>query len=217
MAALIYLVETLLSLCLVTVLLRLLLQWSRADFRNPLARSIVHLTNPDRRSPRLHAAGADSGGWIRRRASRSSYSRYCKSRSCLAAQRLRSAAGVDMAATRRRRDPAYDVVDLPAGDLHLRAALADRTGHLLPGPGPAGIAAARTGAACPFRPSDPAGSADSIYPRCGRSSRFKRCLFCCARCADGGVCALELRCSQLHRLPRQCARAYKKRHLRARK
>ena len=28
------------------MLLRLLLQWSRADFRNPLARSIVHLTNP---------------------------------------------------------------------------------------------------------------------------------------------------------------------------
>ena len=46
MAALIYLIETLLSLCLLAVLLRLLLQWSRADFRNPLARSIVHLTNP---------------------------------------------------------------------------------------------------------------------------------------------------------------------------
>src|SRR5271168_2445060 len=46
MAALIYLVQTLLSLCLLAVLLRLLLQWSRADFRNPLARSIVHLTNP---------------------------------------------------------------------------------------------------------------------------------------------------------------------------
>jgi YggT family protein len=46
MAALIYLFETLLSLCLVAVLLRLLLQWSRADFRNPLARSIVHITNP---------------------------------------------------------------------------------------------------------------------------------------------------------------------------
>jgi YggT family protein len=46
MAALIYLIETLLSLCLIAVLLRLLLQWSRADFRNPLARSIVHLTNP---------------------------------------------------------------------------------------------------------------------------------------------------------------------------
>ncbi len=46
MAALIYLFETLLSLCLLAVLLRLLLQWSRADFRNPLARSIVHLTNP---------------------------------------------------------------------------------------------------------------------------------------------------------------------------
>jgi YggT family protein len=46
MAALIYLFETLLSLCLIAVLLRLLLQWSRADFRNPLARSIVHITNP---------------------------------------------------------------------------------------------------------------------------------------------------------------------------
>jgi YggT family protein len=46
MAALIFLLETLLKLCLLTVLLRLLLQWSRADFRNPLARSIVHLTNP---------------------------------------------------------------------------------------------------------------------------------------------------------------------------
>jgi YggT family protein len=46
MAALIYLFETLLSLCLMAVLLRLLLQWSRADFRNPLARSIIHLTNP---------------------------------------------------------------------------------------------------------------------------------------------------------------------------
>jgi len=45
-AALIYLVQTLLSLCLLAVLLRLLLQWSRGDFRNPLARSIVHLTNP---------------------------------------------------------------------------------------------------------------------------------------------------------------------------
>ena len=28
------------------VLLRLLLQWSRADFRNPLCQAIVHLTNP---------------------------------------------------------------------------------------------------------------------------------------------------------------------------
>ena len=29
-----------------TILLRLLLQWSRADFRNPLARAIVQLSNP---------------------------------------------------------------------------------------------------------------------------------------------------------------------------
>jgi YggT family protein len=46
MAALIFLVRTLLSLCMIGVLLRLLLQWARADFRNPLARSIVHITNP---------------------------------------------------------------------------------------------------------------------------------------------------------------------------
>jgi YggT family protein len=46
MEALIYLLDTLLSLCMLAVLLRLLLQWSRADFRNPLARSIVHITNP---------------------------------------------------------------------------------------------------------------------------------------------------------------------------
>jgi len=46
MAALIFLLETLLSLCMIAVLLRLLLQWSRADFRTPLARSILQLTNP---------------------------------------------------------------------------------------------------------------------------------------------------------------------------
>ena len=46
MDALIYLLETLLSLCLIAVLLRLLLQWSRADFRNPLCQAIVRLTNP---------------------------------------------------------------------------------------------------------------------------------------------------------------------------
>jgi YggT family protein len=46
MAALIFLLETLLKLAMLAVLLRLLLQWSRADFRNPLARSILQLTNP---------------------------------------------------------------------------------------------------------------------------------------------------------------------------
>ena len=46
MAAVTYIVQTLLSLWLVAVLLRLFLQWARADFRNPLARSLVQLTNP---------------------------------------------------------------------------------------------------------------------------------------------------------------------------
>ena len=46
MAALLYLIDTLLSLAQLVFLLRLLLQWARADFRNPLSRSIVQLSNP---------------------------------------------------------------------------------------------------------------------------------------------------------------------------
>jgi YggT family protein len=46
MAALLYLIDTLLSLAQLAFLMRLLLQWSRADFRNPLARAVVQLSNP---------------------------------------------------------------------------------------------------------------------------------------------------------------------------
>ncbi|KLT71930.1 membrane protein, partial [Neisseria arctica] len=46
MTALIYLVDTLLTLALFVVLARLLLQWARADFRNPIAQAIVKITNP---------------------------------------------------------------------------------------------------------------------------------------------------------------------------
>jgi len=46
MAALQYLIDTLLSLAELAFMLRLLLQWARADFRNPLLRSLVELTNP---------------------------------------------------------------------------------------------------------------------------------------------------------------------------
>jgi YggT family protein len=46
MTALIFIVDTLLSLALFVVLARLLLQWARADFRNPIAQAIVRLTNP---------------------------------------------------------------------------------------------------------------------------------------------------------------------------
>jgi YggT family protein len=44
--ALIYIVETLMSLALFVVMARLLLQLSRADFRNPLCQAVVQLTNP---------------------------------------------------------------------------------------------------------------------------------------------------------------------------
>ena len=46
MDALVFLIETLFSLYLFVLLLRLLLQLVRADFRNPLARAIVQLSNP---------------------------------------------------------------------------------------------------------------------------------------------------------------------------
>ena len=46
MSAIIYIVDTLLWLALLVVMLRLLLQLTRADFRNPLAQAIVRLTNP---------------------------------------------------------------------------------------------------------------------------------------------------------------------------
>jgi YggT family protein len=41
-----YIIDALLSLALFVVMARLLLQLTRADFRNPLAQAIVQLTNP---------------------------------------------------------------------------------------------------------------------------------------------------------------------------
>src|ERR1039457_1186009 len=46
MSALIYIMQSLLTLDLFVVLLRLLLQWARADFRNMICQAIVRLTNP---------------------------------------------------------------------------------------------------------------------------------------------------------------------------
>ena len=46
MSALIFILDTLLSLALFVVLARLLLQWARADFRNPICQAVVRLTNP---------------------------------------------------------------------------------------------------------------------------------------------------------------------------
>jgi YggT family protein len=46
MSALIYIIQSLLTLALCVVLLRLLLQWARADFRNQVCQAIVRLTNP---------------------------------------------------------------------------------------------------------------------------------------------------------------------------
>jgi YggT family protein len=46
MSALIFIVDTLLALALFVALARLLLQWARADFRNPICQAVVRLTNP---------------------------------------------------------------------------------------------------------------------------------------------------------------------------
>jgi len=46
MSALLFIIDTLLSLALLVVLARLILQWTRADFRNPICQAVVRLTNP---------------------------------------------------------------------------------------------------------------------------------------------------------------------------
>jgi YggT family protein len=46
MAAVVFLIRTLIALYLFAVLMRLLLQWVRADFRNPLAQALIQITNP---------------------------------------------------------------------------------------------------------------------------------------------------------------------------
>jgi YggT family protein len=46
MSALIYIIQSLLTLALCVVLARLFLQWARADFRNPICQALVRLTNP---------------------------------------------------------------------------------------------------------------------------------------------------------------------------
>jgi len=46
MSAIVYILDSLLTLALCVVLGRLLLQWARADFRNPLCQAVVRLTNP---------------------------------------------------------------------------------------------------------------------------------------------------------------------------
>jgi YggT family protein len=46
MSALLFIVNTLMSLALTVVLVRLLLQLARADFRNQVAQAVVKLTNP---------------------------------------------------------------------------------------------------------------------------------------------------------------------------
>ena len=46
MSAIYFLVDALMSLALYVALLRLIMQWSRADFRNPLAQAVVKVTNP---------------------------------------------------------------------------------------------------------------------------------------------------------------------------
>jgi YggT family protein len=46
MSALIYIIQSLLTLALFVALARLFLQWARADFRNPICQAVVRLTNP---------------------------------------------------------------------------------------------------------------------------------------------------------------------------
>ncbi len=62
MSAIIYILDTLLGLALFVVMARLLLQWTRADFRNPLCQGIVkaHQSPGPAAAPRAAAAWASS-------------------------------------------------------------------------------------------------------------------------------------------------------------
>ena len=44
--ALTFIVKTLLELYIITFVLRFILQWVRADFRNPITQFFVRITNP---------------------------------------------------------------------------------------------------------------------------------------------------------------------------
>jgi YggT family protein len=46
LGALVFIVQTLLSILLFVFMMRVLLQWARADFRNPIAQAVVKITNP---------------------------------------------------------------------------------------------------------------------------------------------------------------------------
>jgi YggT family protein len=46
LSAIVFIIDRLLSLALFVALLRLFLQWTRADFRNPISQAVVRLTNP---------------------------------------------------------------------------------------------------------------------------------------------------------------------------
>ncbi len=138
MAALIFLVQTLLSLAMLAVLLRLLLQWSRADFRNPLARAIVQLTNPVIVPMRrlLPAIGRIDTAC-------------CVVVLVLAGIEvvvpwLLTGSGVpeplDWAAPGIVRDTAHHALDLFLRDLRLRHVVDDRAGRVFAGAKPAGIA-----------------------------------------------------------------------------
>ena len=91
----------------------------------------------------------------------------------VAAQRLRSAAGADLAAARGVRDSAHHAVDLFLRDHHLCAAVADRPGHLFAGAGIAGVAV-RAGAA-PVPTRDSAAGRTRSVAAVGRHRRFRCC------------------------------------------
>jgi len=61
--ALVFLVQTLFGLYLVALLLRLLMQFSRSDFHNPIARVIAQVTNPPLRPLRRLIPGFGGIDW----------------------------------------------------------------------------------------------------------------------------------------------------------
>ncbi len=171
LGALYFIVRTLLSMLLFVFMLRVLLQWARADFRNPLAQAVVKITNPLVMPLRrvLPPIGKIDTSSIVAVLIVAALGELILS---LFTRRL-SAGSAALDEARRAQDHLDDVECLFLGDPDLCGTQHDRAGRLF---AHAVVArrAVRAGAAA-VSPHHPAHRRTSISRRCGPGSPSRRC------------------------------------------
>ena len=169
MSAIIFIVDTLLPLALFVVLARLLLQWARADFRNPICQAVVRVTNPlilplRRILPPVGKVDTASVVAVHHRRDRLRRDHLC-------VERLGWPDPLCWIAVHRARHRAHDARDLFLGNLPVRTAQSDRSRRLLARAIGARQRLRADAAAVPT--PDSRRSRASICRRCGRASRFR--------------------------------------------